>query len=56
MEAGRGAQAEVAGVAAVVSVVSVKGPAVAKFLVEVCPVPGSAEECPKPGPRGSKST
>lgn len=23
---------------------------------EVCPAPGSAEECPEPGPHGSKST
>lgn len=56
MEVGRGAQAEVAGVAAVASVVTVKVPAVAKCLAEVCPAPGSAEECPKLGQHGSKST
>lgn len=28
----------------------------AQDLAEVCPAPGSAEECPEPGPHGSKST
>lgn len=55
-EAGRGAWAEAAGVAAVASVVTVKVPAAVKCLVEACPAPGSAAGCPKPGPHGSTST
>lgn len=55
MEAGRGAWALAAGVAAA-DVVTAEEPAVAQGLAEVCPAPGSAEECPKPGPHGSRST
>lgn len=53
---GRGVQVEVGEVAALESAASVKVPAEAKCLVEVCPAPGFAEGFPMPGPRGSKHT
>lgn len=62
VEAEREAQASAAemavgdAAAAVDSVGPVEEPAVAQDLAEVDPVPGSAEEFPKPGPHGNKST
>lgn len=54
--AGRGALAEAARVAVVVSVVSVKVLVEAKWLAEVYPAPGSAVAFPRPVSHESKST